>query len=47
MHRSEKNFTLPHEFHPERFLDDPRFASDNKEAFQAFHIGPRACLGKK
>lgn len=47
MHHDEKNFTAPSEFHPERFLGDPRFANDNRDAAQAFHLGPRGCLGKQ
>ncbi|KAG9251084.1 cytochrome P450 ClCP1 [Emericellopsis atlantica] len=46
MHNRRDNFQLPNEFHPERFLDDERFKDDNKDAFQAFHVGPRACIGK-
>ncbi|KAK7704495.1 hypothetical protein SLS57_010457 [Botryosphaeria dothidea] len=43
---SQDNFTLPDEFIPERWLDDPRFASDKRAAFQPFSYGPRGCLGK-
>lgn len=50
-YHSEKNFALPDEFHPERFLRgasaDPRFAKDKMEAFNPFSNGPRNCLGKK
>ncbi|TDZ35630.1 Cytochrome P450 monooxygenase aclL [Colletotrichum trifolii] len=46
IHRDEKYFRKPSEFHPERFLDDPEFASDNREAFQPFHVGPRNCVGR-
>ncbi|KDN68524.1 putative cytochrome P450 [Colletotrichum sublineola] len=46
MYRNEKNFKNPFKFHPERFLGDPEYASDRREAFQPFHIGPRACLGR-
>ncbi|KAH7065480.1 cytochrome P450 [Macrophomina phaseolina] len=45
-YRDETNFTKPLEFHPERHLGDPRFAADKLEAFQPFHVGPRACLGR-
>ncbi|KAK1471172.1 cytochrome P450 ClCP1 [Colletotrichum tamarilloi] len=31
-------------FRPERFLGDPEFATDNRDAFQPFHIGARNCL---
>ncbi|KAJ5664769.1 uncharacterized protein N7477_007217 [Penicillium maclennaniae] len=40
-----KNFRLPDEFIPERWIGD-EFASDNKAAFQPFSFGPRNCLGK-
>ncbi|KAK1963103.1 cytochrome P450 [Colletotrichum sublineola] len=40
------NFTLPDSFIPERWLDDPRFAGDKKEAFQPFAVGPRNCIGR-
>ncbi|KAI2632218.1 cytochrome P450 [Hypoxylon sp. NC1633] len=43
---SEKNFTKPEEFHPERFLGDERFAEDHLSAMQPFSTGPRNCIGK-
>lgn len=48
VYHSEVNFALPDEFHPERWLDDadPRFANDNRDALQAFSLGPRNCIGK-
>ena len=42
-----KNFALPEEFVPERWLDDPRFANDDKQASQPFSMGARNCIGKK
>ncbi|KAF4951581.1 hypothetical protein FGADI_7356 [Fusarium gaditjirri] len=45
-YRSTKNFHDPDVFHPERWLGDPRFAGDQKDAFQPFSHGPRNCLGK-
>ncbi|KAL5353083.1 hypothetical protein ACLOAV_001113 [Pseudogymnoascus australis] len=45
-YRSEANFKEPNSFIPERFLDDPRFASDNKQALQPFSLGPRNCIGR-
>ncbi|OBT98661.2 hypothetical protein VE01_03550 [Pseudogymnoascus verrucosus] len=45
-YRSEANFREPNSFIPERFLDDPRFASDNKHALQPFSLGPRNCVGR-
>lgn len=44
---SERNFTEPDSFAPERWLDDPKFANDKKTAAQPFSYGPRNCLGKK
>jgi len=47
----EKNFALPYEFHPERFLPethplyDARFRNDNSKAFFPFSAGPRGCPG--
>ncbi|CAG9988813.1 unnamed protein product [Clonostachys byssicola] len=46
VYHSGKNFTKPFEFHPERFLGDPEFESDHREALQPFHTGPRGCLGR-
>ncbi|KAJ4425304.1 hypothetical protein N0V82_000114 [Gnomoniopsis sp. IMI 355080] len=46
VYHSEEYWTLPHEFHPERWLGDPRFAKDVREIHQPFHVGPRNCLGK-
>ncbi|KIM94728.1 hypothetical protein OIDMADRAFT_45651 [Oidiodendron maius Zn] len=39
-------FTKPDEFVPERWLDDPQFAADKKDAFQPFSVGPRSCIGR-
>jgi len=44
--RSERNFREPDSFIPERWLNDPRFDTDDKKAFQPFSYGPRNCLGK-
>ena len=42
------NFVEADSYHPERWLPhaDPKFAQDNKEAFEPFLVGPRNCLGK-
>jgi cytochrome P450 len=40
------NFTDPLEFRPERWLGDPKYQHDRREALQPFSIGPRNCLGK-
>ncbi|KAJ3550039.1 hypothetical protein NM208_g207 [Fusarium decemcellulare] len=45
-YHSERNFKKPSEFHPERFLGDPEFELDRRDALQPFHIGPRGCLGR-
>ncbi|KAI5795730.1 cytochrome P450 [Geopyxis carbonaria] len=45
-YRSPNNFHLPDEFRPERWLDDPEFASDKKEVLQPFITGPYSCIGK-
>lgn len=51
-YHSERNFFLPEEFHPERWLPtsspdyDTRFEKDEKGALQPFSIGGRNCLGK-
>ena len=44
---SPQNFAVPEEFAPERWLDNPRFASDDREASQPFSMGARNCVGKK
>jgi len=46
-YHNDEHFKDPFTFHPERWLGDPAFATDNKEAFQPFHLGARNCLGKK
>jgi hypothetical protein len=47
MYRSALNFTLPDDFIPERWLGDPRFANDRREARKPFAFGPRNCIGMK
>ncbi|EER41050.1 trichothecene C-15 hydroxylase [Histoplasma capsulatum H143] len=46
-YHNEKYFTDPFAYHPERFLGDPKYASDKRDLLQPFHIGPRSCLGRK
>ncbi|KAJ5936704.1 hypothetical protein N7466_003154 [Penicillium verhagenii] len=47
-YHSASNFTFPHDFLPERWLDETgRFAEDKKDVLQPFSLGPRNCLGKK
>ncbi|KAI9369063.1 cytochrome P450 [Aspergillus egyptiacus] len=45
-YRSPRNFNRPNEFLPERWMNDPEFASDDKAALQPFSFGPRNCLGR-
>lgn len=45
MSRCEDFFLNANEFHPERWLDDPRFRNDQKRAAQPFAVGPRNCIG--
>lgn len=42
---SPHNFSRPEEYIPERWLDE-KYAGENKEASQAFSLGPRGCIGK-
>ncbi|KAK0375357.1 cytochrome P450 [Colletotrichum limetticola] len=46
VYHNPDHFAMPEEFIPERFLGDPRFANDAKQALQPFSIGPRNCIGK-
>ena len=46
MYHHSAHFTDPFAFHPERWLGDPAFTGDCREAFQPFHVGPRNCIGK-
>lgn len=45
MSRCPDFFHKANEFHPERWLDDPRFANDRRDAAQPFAVGPRNCIG--
>ena len=42
-------FHNPNKFVPERWLKDkrPEYSNDNLTAMQAFHVGPRNCVGRK
>ncbi|KAI0598445.1 cytochrome P450 [Biscogniauxia sp. FL1348] len=44
-YRDPKNFREPDSFVPERWLGDPRYKDDARDARQPFSIGPRNCLG--
>ncbi|KAF4976231.1 hypothetical protein FZEAL_7069 [Fusarium zealandicum] len=46
VYHNPDHFALPDSFIPERWLGDPRFVDDKKEAFQPFSTGPRNCIGK-
>jgi cytochrome P450 len=48
-YHSPSNFKDPDSFIPERWLPEGQeeYASDHKEVFNPFSIGPRNCLGKK
>lgn len=41
MYHNEAHFSDPFSFHPERWLNDPRFANDNRDAFQVRIHCPR------
>jgi cytochrome P450 len=43
---SERNFKNPEFFVPERWMGDPEYADDRRNAHQPFSFGPRNCLGK-
>ncbi|KAH8881014.1 putative cytochrome P450 monooxygenase [Thozetella sp. PMI_491] len=42
----DQHFTDPMEYHPERFLGDPKYAEDNLEVVQPFLVGPRNYIGR-
>jgi cytochrome P450 len=44
--RSSRNFAEPDTFAPERWLGADRFASDKRDSFQPFSVGPRNCIGR-
>ena len=45
MTRCPDFFLHADEFHPERWLNDPLFKDDQKQASQPFAVGPRNCIG--
>jgi cytochrome P450 len=46
-YNSYTNFFNPREFVPERWLGDPEYVDDNRDALQPFSYGPWGCLGKR
>lgn len=45
MFRRPDYFVHADEFHPERWLDDPLYKDDCRQAVQPFAVGPRNCIG--
>lgn len=45
-YHSPDNFKNPDQFIPERWLGDPEYADDKREAVQPFSYGPRNCIGQ-
>lgn len=43
---SSQNFIDPFAFVPERWLGDPKYTNDKRDAVQPFLVGPRNCLGR-
>ncbi|TLD16231.1 uncharacterized protein PgNI_02622 [Pyricularia grisea] len=43
---SEKNFSKPLEYYPERFLGDPEFSRNRLDAVQPFNTGHANCIGR-
>ncbi|KAI0173211.1 isotrichodermin C-15 hydroxylase [Hypoxylon sp. FL1284] len=46
IYRAPNLWTDPEGFHPERFLGDPKFSNDAREAFKPFFTGSRDCIGQ-
>lgn len=47
LYRDEKLWKDALGYRPERWLGDPEFAGDRRDALQPFSVGPRNCLGRK
>lgn len=45
-YKSKYNFRHPDKFIPERWLDEPLYADDQRAVLQPFSTGPRNCLGR-
>ncbi|KAF2725985.1 cytochrome P450 [Polychaeton citri CBS 116435] len=46
MYRNPDLFKNPEKFAPERWLGDPEYAKDHRNALEPFQTGPRNCLGQ-
>lgn len=46
-YRSRRNFKDPDAYIPDRWLGDPRFATDERDVFHPFSFGHRNCIGKR
>ncbi|ETS80705.1 hypothetical protein PFICI_08234 [Pestalotiopsis fici W106-1] len=46
LYRNPAYFINPTSFCPERFLGDPKFAGDERDILQPFHVGKRNCIGR-
>lgn len=47
MYRDLTLWSDPNGFHPERWLGNPRYSGDSREAFKPFFMGSRDCIGQK
>ncbi|GAM37655.1 cytochrome P450 monooxygenase [Talaromyces pinophilus] len=47
LYHREEYFAEPNAFHPERFLNDPKFSNDRRDGIHPFSLGARSCLGQK
>ncbi|KAI0427719.1 isotrichodermin C-15 hydroxylase [Xylaria sp. FL1042] len=46
LYRAPQFWTDPNEFHPERFMSDPRYTNDARDTFKPFFTGSRDCIGQ-
>ncbi|GAW23079.1 hypothetical protein ANO14919_126290 [Xylariales sp. No.14919] len=46
INHDERFWTDPFKFAPERFLNDPKYKTDQLDAMQPFGTGPRNCIGQ-
>jgi len=47
MGRRKELWRDPDSFVPERWLGDEKYASDQRDSFAPFSLGPRNCIGRK